>query len=76
MSGQAGVGACGIAAPYAGQRKGHHLGPGLGLEQGRADEQAALGHFAAHTIVVERKYTVNKLSDATRSEPRDLIWLY
>jgi hypothetical protein len=37
------------------------LGPvwvwGMGVRAGRQ----ALGHFAAHSIVVEKKYTVNKL---------------
>jgi hypothetical protein len=35
----------GIAAPYAGQRKGHDIGLGLGLGHGRADEEAGLGTF-------------------------------
>ena len=52
------------AATYAGQRKGHHLGPGLGLGHGCADEGAGIG-TAAHFIVVERKHAVNKWLDAT-----------
>ena len=35
----------GIAAPYAGQRKGHNIGLGLGLGHGRANEEAGLGTF-------------------------------
>ena len=43
---------------------------------GARTRRQALGHSAAHSIVVERKHALNKLLDATRSEPRDLVWLY
>ena len=35
----------GIAAPYAGQQKGHNIGLGLGMGHGPADEEAGLGTF-------------------------------
>ena len=54
----------GIVAPYAGQQRGHNIGLGLGLGHGPADEEAGLGTFGAHSIVVEEKHAVNKLFDA------------
>ena len=66
----------GIAAPYAGQRK-VILGSDWVWGMGAWTRRQAWGHLGARSIVVEGKHAVlNKLFDATRSEPRDLVWLY